>query len=71
MANSVKQLDPIGVFCCTNDATTTVQISEIGIFTPKARYGCLVVRNESGAAIHSDDVECHIVLAPLEDEIQN
>ena|SRR3990167_9687510 len=63
---SIKQLDFIGEFVCTAQATATVQVAKAsGLFIPKSRYGILVVYNKSGAAIHSDDVECHIVLSPV------
>jgi hypothetical protein len=67
---SVKQLDFIGVFVCTVQTTTTVQVAEIGSFIPSERYGSLVVKNESGAAFHSDDVECHVVFDPIVPESQ-
>lgn len=67
---SVKQLDYLGSFICTAQATATVQVADIGVFSPKARYGTLVVKNESAAAIHSDDVECHVVATPIIDEVQ-
>ena len=43
---------------------------EVGIFSPPERYGSLIVKNESGAAFHSDDVESHIVFDPIVPEIQ-
>jgi len=70
LADSVKQLDYIGSFVCTVQITTTVQIAEVGIFQPKARYGVLIVKNESAAAVHTDDVECHVVFTPIIDEVQ-
>ena len=71
LADTVKQLDWIGNFVCTDDATGTVQIAYCRTFRPKARYGCVVFKNESGASIHSDDVECHIVFDPLPEELQS
>lgn len=70
LAASVKQLEFIGHFVCTAQATATVQVAEIGKFRPPQRYGSLVVKNESGAAIHSDDVECHVVFNPILPELQ-
>jgi hypothetical protein len=70
-AASVKHLgNPIGRFITTAQATTTVQVAVCGRFRPAHRYGSLVFYNGSGAAIHSDDVECHIVLDPIVDESQ-
>jgi hypothetical protein len=70
LAASVKQLVHIGDFVCTAQATSTVQVAEVGILCPTERYGSLVVKNESSAAFHSDDVECHVVFDPIYGEIQ-
>lgn len=70
LAASVKQLQLAGVFICTAQATATVQVAECGVFEPRERYGSLVFVNNSGASIHSDDVECNIVFDPIIDEIQ-
>ena len=50
--------------------TATVQVAEVGMFTPSERYGSLVVKNESAAAFHSDDVESHVVFDPIVPEVQ-
>lgn len=70
LKESVRQLDFIGVFVCAVEITPIVQISEISIFTPSERYGVLVVKNESAASFHSDDVECHVVFDPIVPELQ-
>lgn len=70
LSASVKQLDFIGNFICTADATTTVQIAEVGVLVPGERHGSLVVKNESGAAFHTDAVESHVAFDPVYDEIQ-
>ena len=67
LAESVLQLQKIGEFICTDDATGTVQISYVGSFIPPTRYGTIVVKNESGAAFHSDVVETSILLTPNND----
>ena len=67
---SVKQLIFIGSMIVTAQATATVQVAEAGMLVPTERYGSLIVYNKSGAAIHSDDVECNIVLDPIYDEVQ-
>lgn len=69
LAASVLQLDYIGNFVCTAQATGTVQIAKVATFSPSERYGTLVIKNESAAALHSDDVEIHIVFNPIIDEI--
>jgi len=70
LAELVKVCQFIGVFNCTDDATANVQVAQVGVFAPLERYGSLIVKNESGAAFHSDDVECHIVFDPIVDESQ-
>lgn len=70
LADSVKQLDFIGVFTCTSDATATVQVAKVAVFSPSDRYGTLVVYSKAGQAFHSDDVECHVVFTPIADEGQ-
>lgn len=67
---AILQLDLVSLFTVTAQATTTVQVIDGWTFRPKARYASAVILNESGAALHSDAVEMHIVLNPLVDEIQ-
>ena len=70
-AASVRQLEHIGVGVVTAQATPTVQVIEIiGRLYPSERYGSLVVLNDSGAAMHSDAAETHIVLDPIFEEVQ-
>ena len=65
LAVAVAELQHIGNFKCTEDPTAVLQTAYIGSFCPTQRYGTLVVKNESAAAFHSDDVECHVVLTPI------
>lgn len=65
MAAAIKQLQFIGDFVCTAQATGTIQVGRVGKFRPAGRYGTLVVRNESGAALHSDAVEMSVRLVPI------
>lgn len=67
---AIKQLDFIGSFVCTTQTGGTVQVGEVGVFEPTERYGSIVVRNSSGAAMWTDSVEIHIVLDPLVPEMQ-
>jgi len=62
---SVLQLQYIGSFVCSDDATGTVQQGYVGSFMPTERYGTLVVYNNSGAAFHSDMVETSIAITPM------
>lgn len=69
---SLQQLQLIGLFICTAQATATVQqVTRVGLLVPRFRYGSLIVYNKSGAAIHSDDVECHVVATPVLPTIQD
>ncbi len=70
LAASVRQLQFIGVFVCTAQATTTVQIGLVGVFSPPERYGTLVVKNESAAGFHTNDIKCMVVFDPIVDESQ-
>lgn len=62
---SLKQLQFIGDFVCTAQATGTIQVGRVGSFRPQQRYGTLVVYNKSGAALHSDAVEMSVRLSPV------
>lgn len=67
---SVKQLMLIGALVLAARATSTVQVGEVGLFSPPERYGSLVVENAGGSAFHSDAVEIHIVFDPILPEVQ-
>ena len=69
LAELVKLCIFIGNFICTNDPTTVIQSGYVGVFVPPERYGILIVKNESGAAFHSDAVETHIVFNPITEKI--
>lgn len=70
LADSLKQLDLIGTFVVTAQATTTIQVALGGSFSPKEQYASIVVVNDAGAALHSDDVEMHVVFDPIVPETQ-
>lgn len=59
-----KQLDWIGEFKATDDiATTYDQICVIGTYEALARYGSLVIHNDTGAAFN-DDIQFAVALIP-------
>lgn len=58
----------IGSMRVTDDAA--VQAGYIGTFTPPSRYGQLIVYNKAGDAFEADDVENHVTLVPMIDEVQ-
>ena len=71
LADSVKQLDFIGVMTMTDDAATSIQIGEVGVMRAKERYGCLVVKNEVGQTIcDTGNLNSHIVFDPIVPESQ-
>lgn len=71
-ADAVKQLDFLGAFSCTTLATANIQRGMITpSYTPVAQYASLVIKNGSGVAFHTDDVEFHIVAIPTELLIQD
>lgn len=70
LAEGLTQLKFIGSFIVSADGTAVTQVSDIGTFSPKHRYGSLVVVNESGAAFHSDAVETHFSLTEVLPDIQ-
>lgn len=69
VAESVRQMHFIGALIVTD--LVGVQIIDGGEFTPRWRYAQLVaVDNTSVTIANTDDVETHIVLQPVKDEIQ-
>ncbi len=74
LADSIKQLDLIGVMTMDNVITTDqAQIDmAIATFAPRQRYATLVVYNKAAsAALHSDMVETSFVLQPLVLQLQD
>lgn len=69
-AVTVKGLTFVGLFITSAQPTTIIQVRRVGWYRPSARYGSLVVYNNSGAAFHSDAAESHIVLNPVVPEVQ-
>lgn len=74
LANSLKQLVYIGSHVMDNVINTDMpQIdTSVATFTPRDRYGILVVyNNAASAALHSDMVESSFRLTPLVTQIQD
>lgn len=72
LADSLKQLTYIGSMVLTVQATTTVQIAPIGVFSPPHRYATLVVVNNSAAdAFVADAVEMSVLIEPIDTQIQD
>lgn len=67
---TLPQLQFIGSFVNTAQATATPQSAEVGRFRPNDRYGSLVVVNNSGAALHSTETNQSITLRPVEGTVE-
>jgi hypothetical protein len=67
-AEAVAQLQYIGALVATADAT--IQTAFVGTFSAPERYGILVATNGSDQTLNADDVEMHVVIDPIVDEIQ-
>lgn len=68
LAEFVRQCIFIGSLYTSDDGA--VQGGYIGRFEPPTQWGQIVVVNNSGDALEADDVENHVVLFPVLDEIQ-
>lgn len=68
LAEFIKQCQYIGSLA-THDGAS-VQVGYVGTFSPKERFGQMVVVNNSGDAFEADDVEAHTVMNPIIDEVQ-
>lgn len=68
LVEGIAQLEFIGVL--TVSADLEFQIADIGVFSPKHRYGSLIVKNESGQKIADTDIiETAVVCTPIVDDI--
>ena len=73
LATSLKQLDFLGVMTMDVVFTTNVNIdTDIATFVPAARYGTMVVLNQSAADnLVADAVEMSVVLTPQVLQVQD
>lgn len=69
LADSITQLQLVGVLVATSDAATVVNQQSFTFF-PASRYGSPVVYNEADQALEGDAVEMSIIFTPVIDEIQ-
>lgn len=67
--DSLKQLEFIGNVICTADADPVMQIQTFG-YSPIARYGTIVVVNDSGQAFVADATHHYIRFTPVVPEVQ-
>jgi hypothetical protein len=69
VAETVKQLIPIGKFIVTDLAG--VQIAVVGSFRPMLRYGQLIIHNKSGTTLcGTDDIESSVLMSGIVPERQ-
>jgi len=68
LADSLFHLQLIGSVRATAQVTTTVQVAEVGVFSPTERYGSLIV--VAGDGFVADAVEQHVVFDPIIEESQ-
>lgn len=72
LANSLKQLQYVGSLVSTVQIATTVQVdTAIATITPRARYGTLVVHNNTSDALEGDAQEMAVRFTPLTTQIQD
>jgi len=71
LVDAVKQLIFVGTMAQTDDTVDSLQIGYVGIYAPPQRHCSLVVKNEAGQTLcDTDDIEAHVTLDPIVDEIQ-
>ena len=69
LVEGIAQLQFLGSLVVSADLE--FQIADIGVFSPKHRYGSLIVKNETGQKIADTDiVESAVVLTPITTDIQ-
>ena len=68
LVEGIAQLVFIGSIVVSADLE--FQIADIGVFSPKHRYGMLIVKNESGQTIADTDIiETAVVMTPIVTDI--
>ncbi len=68
LVEGIAQLQFIGSLSVTTDLE--FQIADIGVFSPKHRYGSLIVKNETGQPLcDTDIIESAVVLTPIVPDI--
>lgn len=69
LVEGITQLQRLGSLIVSADLE--FQIADIGVFSPKHRYGSLIVKNETGQKIADTDiVESAVVFTPIVTDIQ-
>ena len=69
VAETIRQLQYIGTFITTD--LQAVQKASVGVFSPRARHGTLVMVNNTATAIcGTDDIESAVLMMPEVDQVQ-
>ena len=68
-AGGVRQMQFIGQMSCQAMANS-IQIANIGVFSPASRFGSLVVKNECGQTLNSSRLNHQVLFEPVIDEVQ-
>jgi hypothetical protein len=68
LAQFLLQCQTIGSLVIHDGAS--VQNGLVSVFSPSGRYGQMIVVNNSGDPFEADNVEAHVVMNPIVDEIQ-
>lgn len=70
IAAALGQLIFIGSLVMSDEAVDSIQVGFVGILRPPHRWGSLIVANNAGNTIcDTDDIEAHVVLNPILDEM--
>jgi hypothetical protein len=71
LAEALNQLDFIGsLITGVQNDTDGVVIGSVGVYSPTARYGGIVIVNNSNIILHSDAIEAAVLFEPIVTEIQ-
>jgi hypothetical protein len=68
VANSeLGQLQYIGSLVCSDEGTTgaLIQQGHVGDFSPRHEFGSLIMVNNCGQTLETNDVEMHVVFTPM------
>ena len=66
--DGIRNISQVGSLSVATATAATLQISEVGILTPKSRWGIPVVRNQSGGTIGTNTA-MGLMLIPARDKI--
>jgi hypothetical protein len=68
-AGGVKQMQFIGQMAC-QAIGASIQVANVGVFSPASRAGSLVVLNNCGQTLSTDVSNQQVLFEPIIDEVQ-